>query len=279
MAQFSGTIPLSDIERIQIYYKKKRNTKAGMKAILNETGGDITFNAAFFLNNLKPCCHLKVDGEVKCTPNYKAYAIAWDTPADFRVTLVPTGVENYMESRALIVNNKKQSTSDIKQSVAYPTNRTAVGIKDGRFAYLATQDNLTPSGLQTILADAGWDDAIMMDGGGSSAIYFANGSGFAGDGRTIPFWIVIHLKSSKKVCPYKEPTSLVKKGSRGEGAKWVQWHLKQLNLYNIKIDGIFGNGSVNGLIAFQKSVFTNPKDWDGICGPATRKALKEKVKE
>jgi len=35
MAQFAGTIPLSDIERIQIYYKKVKNTKAGMMQILD----------------------------------------------------------------------------------------------------------------------------------------------------------------------------------------------------------------------------------------------------
>ena len=44
MAQFSGTIPLTEIERIQIYYKKVKNTKDGMKQILKETGGNISWN-------------------------------------------------------------------------------------------------------------------------------------------------------------------------------------------------------------------------------------------
>lgn len=210
MAQFSGTIPLTEIERIQIYYKKVKNTKDGMKQILKETGGNIVMNAAFFLNTLKPCCHLKVDGDVKCTPNYKAWAITWNTPQDFRVALVPSGDANYMESRAIIVAGQKKDVSDIKASVAYATNRTAVGIKEGRFAYYVTEDNLTPTKLQTILYDAGWSDAIMMDGGGSSAIMFNGGSGFAGDERTIPFWLVITLKKQSQSTT-KEETNMSKK--------------------------------------------------------------------
>lgn len=210
MAQFSGTIPLTEIERIQIYYKKVKNTKDGMKQILKETGGNIVMNAAFFLNTLKPCCHLKVDGDVKCTPNYKAWAITWNTPQDFRVSLVPNGDANYMESRAIIVAGQKKDVSDIKQSVGYATNRTAVGIKEGRFAYYVTEDNLTPTKLQTILYNAGWSDAIMMDGGGSSAIMYSGGSGFAGDGRTIPFWLVITLKKQSQTTT-KEESSMSKK--------------------------------------------------------------------
>ncbi len=210
MAQFAGTIPLSDIERIQIYYKTVKNTKANLKQILKDTGGDMVFNAAFFLTNLKPCCHLKVDGDVKCTPDYKAYAITWNTPSDFRVALVPTGDANYMESRAIIVGGQKKSVSDIKETVAYPANRIAVGVKEGRFAYYATEDNLTPAELQEILFDAGWSDAIMLDGGGSSAIMFNDGSGFAGDGRTIPFWLVITLKKQSQTTT-KEDNSMGKK--------------------------------------------------------------------
>ena len=270
MAQFSGTIPLFEIERIQIYYKKKKNTKAGMREILSETGGDIVMNAAFFLTNLNPCCHLKVDGGVKCAPSYKAWAITWNTPADFRVALVPNGDANYMESRAIIVDGQKKDVSDIKQSVAYSTNRTAIGVKDGKFAYYVTENNLTPAKLQTILIDAGWSDAIMMDGGGSTAILFADGKGFAGDGRVIPFWIVVHLKKAALPCPYKEPTALVRNGSRGDGAKWVQFMLNKHGA-SLVVDGIFGAKSVDALKKFQTS---RKLVADGICGPATRKELK-----
>lgn len=200
----AGTIPLSDIERIQIYYKTVRNTKANLKQILKATGGDMVFNASFFLTNLKPCCHLKVDGAVKCTPNYKAWAITWNTPADFRVALVPNGDANYMESRAIIVAGQKKDVSDIKQSVAYSTNRTAIGVKEGRFAYYVTEDNLTPAKLQQILFDAGWSDAIMLDGGGSTCFMDKDGNGFAGDGRSIPFYIVVHLKPAQDTEPKGE---------------------------------------------------------------------------
>ena len=200
----AGTVPLSSIERIQIYYKTKKNTKANLKQILKDTGGDMVFNGSFFLNTLKPCCHLKVDGVVKCTPNYKALAITWNTPEDFRVAWVPTGDANYMEARAIIYGGKKKDVGDIKQSVAYATNRTAIGVKEGRFAYYVTEDNLTPTKLQKILFDAGWSDAIMMDGGGSTCFMDKDGNGFAGDGRSIPFYIVVHLKPEQDPEPKGE---------------------------------------------------------------------------
>ena len=45
-----------------------------------------------------------------------------------------------------------------------------MGVKDGRFAYYCTEDNLTPEALRDRLFAAGWSDAIMMDGGGSATL-------------------------------------------------------------------------------------------------------------
>lgn len=77
-------------------------------------------------------------------------------------------------------------------------------------------------------------------------------------------------KVSKTVNPYNEPTLLVKTGARGNDAKWVQWELNQSGA-SLVVDGIFGTKSVTALKNFQKS---RGLVADGICGPATRKALK-----
>ena len=88
----AGTIPLSDIEWVKIYFNSKRlrSTTNNLKRMLTETGGDFLMNAAIFLRSLKPCCHLKADGAVKCKPNYTAWGISWNTAEDFTVERMPS---------------------------------------------------------------------------------------------------------------------------------------------------------------------------------------------
>lgn len=78
--------------------------------------------------------------------------------------------------------------------------------------------------------------------------------------------------TSKKANPYAEPTSLVKNGTRGESAKWVQFELNEAGA-NLTVDGIFGAKSVAELKAFQASCKITV---DGICGATSRKHLKAK---
>ena len=76
-------------------------------------------------------------------------------------------------------------------------------------------------------------------------------------------------------CSYDEPTGNIKMGSIGNGARWVQWHLNACGA-ELTVDGVFGAASVKALIAFQSANGLQP---DGICGLATRTALKEKATE
>lgn len=72
--------------------------------------------------------------------------------------------------------------------------------------------------------------------------------------------------------PYPEPVNIViTRGSVGNGAKWVQWHLARLGYYKDKIDGLFGPNSMAALKAFQKA---KKLTVDGLCGGKTRAALK-----
>jgi len=77
----------------------------------------------------------------------------------------------------------------------------------------------------------------------------------------------------KPVCPYIEPTSLVKKGSRGDGAKWVQWMLVA-NGYDLSdyggVDGDFGAGSDKVVRQYQSDKGLTV---DGLVGMITRAAL------
>ena len=272
-------IPLSDIEWVKIYFntKKRKSTMDNLKRMLTETGGDFMMNSAIFLRSLKPCCHLKADGSVKCKPNYTAWGISWNTAADFTVERMPSTKSNYMECVHVILSGKKIDPVRCNADMMYKTHRTAVGTKDGKFAYYVTNKNYSPEQLRDVLFSLGWDNAIMMDGGGSTCFMDNGGKGFTGDGRVIPFFLVVKIKrktnDDSTYCPYKEPTTTIRRGSSGTGACWVQWHLNRHGA-NLIVDGDFGSKSVAALLKFQKSAFTSKYDWDGLCGKATREKLK-----
>jgi hypothetical protein len=193
----AGTIPLSEIERIQIYFntKKYKSTTYNLKRILQEEGGEFIMNAAIFLRSGQPCCHLKADGAIKCQPGYTTHAISWNTPADFAIRAVPNNqLRNYMACVKCVINGEKVAKMDYQPDMNYKAPRTAIGTKEGRFAYYVTQDKLLPEALQDRLFAAGWDGAIMMDGGGSTCFMDKYGNGFTGDGRYIPFFIIVHRK-------------------------------------------------------------------------------------
>lgn len=81
------------------------------------------------------------------------------------------------------------------------------------------------------------------------------------------------LTPAKPKNPYPTPTVNVKKGSKGNNVRWVQWELKRLG-YDIGkygIDGSFGSATDKAVRAFQKK---HKLTVDGIVGKNTRAALK-----
>lgn len=64
--------------------------------------------------------------------------------------------------------------------------------------------------------------------------------------------------------------ALSKHGSRGDEVTAIQTKLHEMGYYNGKVDGIFGSGTKNALISFQKD---NGLTADGIAGTKTLQAL------
>lgn len=199
----AGTVPLQDLQWVRIYFNRKRlrSTTANLKKMLAETSGDAICNGSIFLRNQQPACHLKADGKVYKAPNYRAWAISWNTPADFSVKTVPNRDRNYMECVHLIIGGKKIYPVTCGSDMRYRAPRTAIGTKDGRFAFYVSKDRRSPEQLRDLLSSSGWDDAIMIDGGGSTCFMDKDGNGFAGDGRIIPFFLVWKLKSGEACEP------------------------------------------------------------------------------
>lgn len=206
MSTRAGTVPLSDLQFLKIYFNRKRlrSTTDNLKKMLAEAGGDAICNGSIFLRNQTPACHLKADGQARKTPNYRAWAISWNTPEDFWVRTVPNSDANYMECVHLIIDGKKISPIHCGADMRYRAPRTAIGTKDGRYAYYVSKGRRTPEQLRDLLAASGWDNAIMMDGGGSTCFMDSEGKGVAGDGRIIPFFLVWKYKSGDAFEPEGE---------------------------------------------------------------------------
>lgn len=273
MANYAAvTIPLEKIQRVQVYINEPRKTMAQIK---KETGADYLLNGTLYnMSTGKVNCHLKVDGKVIASPTYTVAGYAWNTGPDIGMDVIPTVAKNYIACTPLIVSGKKLSKLTYDAGQGGSRGRSAIGIKQGKLALYCTKDGSsaarTPEKLRDELFASGWESAVMLDGGGSSQCDFAGAK--ITSSRKVQHLLLVYLKTSP--CPYAEPASTIRRGSVGSGAKWVQWQLKRHGA-TISVDGVFGAKSETALKAFQKSVFTDPNEWDGKCGAKTRAELKK----
>ena len=79
--------------------------------------------------------------------------------------------------------------------------------------------------------------------------------------------------TSKGKNPYKQPTSDMKKGAKGEAVKWLQWELVEAG-YKLSIDGDFGSKTEAAVKAYQASAKLDIK-WPGTVGSKTITSLAE----
>ena len=268
------TVPLSEIERIQVYVNTRGRT---LTQIMRETGADYGINGTLYnMRSGEINCHLKADGVLLCDPGYKAWGYAWDRGEDLHLALLPaSGEKSYIACTLLARGGKAESRLYYDSGQGGKRGRSAIGIKGDRLALYCSRDGSgaarTPEDLRSDLVKAGWDSAVMLDSGGSSQCDF-QGQRITSS-RRVQHYLLIYLK--RDGCPYPEPTALVRQGSSGSGARWVQWQL-QRHGGDLEVDGSFGAESNRTLRAFQQVFGLSV---DGICGPATRAKLKAKREE
>lgn len=71
--------------------------------------------------------------------------------------------------------------------------------------------------------------------------------------------------------PGGKPT--LQRGNRGEYVRKLQSRLN-VKGYKIAVDGVFGDETKMAVVKFQTLAFPGePREWDGICGPRTWRAL------
>lgn len=191
------TIPLSNIQRIQIYVN---TAKRSLSQIQAETGADYIINGTLYnMSTFQPNCHLKVDGNVLFKPNYSVAGYAWNDGADISMDTLPDPSQrNYIACTPLIVSGKPVSNLIYDPGQGGKRGRTAMGLKGDRLALYCTKDGgsmaKTPETLRDDLTAAGWESAVMMDGGGSSQCWFRGQT--IKSTRAVHDLILVYLKGS-----------------------------------------------------------------------------------
>ena len=193
------TVPLEDIERIQIYINTAHKSLPTIRA---ETGADYIINGTLYnMRTFEPNCHLQADGVTLCSPDYTVYGYAWDVGPDIFMDRLPNSQSNYIACTPLIVSGKPLDKLTYDAGQGGQRGRSAIGIKEGRLALYCTRDGgsmeRTPEALRDDLAAAGWDSAVMLDGGGSSQCDFSGQT--VTSSRAVHDLILVYLKKEANV--------------------------------------------------------------------------------
>ena len=273
-------IPLSKIEKIQLYNNTKKKSIVQVK---RETGADYAINGGIFsFKTFKPYCNVKCDSVVLSSPDYSEYGFSWTTGSDIGYKVLPTQDKNYIGCVGMIVNGTKQKMN-YNSDMGGTRPRTAIGLDGkGNFIMYACNgsNNKSPKKLQTYCLNMGWKQGLMMDGGRSTT-FVTNSKKLVSEGsngRIVSNYILVFLKKEvtqptikeEKDNPYKKPTRTIRIWHTGNDVKWVQYALNREGFNCGEVDGIFGKGTKRQVIAFQK---TKGLGADGVVGPKTREAL------
>lgn len=272
-------ISLAKIKKIEIYQNTRR---LYMSQIKSQTGADYIINGGIFsFQTFKPFGNVKINGKIVGAPGYREYGYAWNTGADLSYERLPSNRSNYIGCVPMVLNGTKQ-VLHYNADMGGSRQRSAMGVKNGNLVLYASNGihSKTPEKLQQYAISKDWSNGIILDGGGSTQAMFGakalKSTENGGKGRIVQNYILVYLNkdasSPADQCPYTEPTVTIRQGSRGEGAKWVQWQLNRALSIKLTVNGIFGSASVTALKRFQKETGLTA---DGLCGAATRAALKK----
>ena len=168
--------------KLSIYVNKSKKTAAQIKA---ETGCIALVNGGIYdMATFKPCCHLKVLGEVLAKDQYSYYGLGWndDIINDNGTVLVDmvinyVGYQNYICCVEMVRCGKPTIPMIYPSAMGGSRPRSAFGVfEDGRVWLFATKTNMTPEELREYAVSVGVQHAIMLDGGGSTQAISPNGT-------------------------------------------------------------------------------------------------------
>ena len=122
------TIPLKDIQRIQLYINTARRS---LSQIQRETGADYILNGTLYnMSTFVPNCHLKADGKVLCKPDYTVSGYSWNDGPDISMDTLPDASQrNYITCTPLIVSGKPLSKLIYDEGQGGKRGRSAIGVR------------------------------------------------------------------------------------------------------------------------------------------------------
>ena len=230
-------IPLENIQRVQLLINSPRKSVAQIKAA---SGADFILNGTLYnLKTGKVDCHLKADGSVIAKPDYTVYGYGWEMGPDIKMMVLPSPADNYIACTPLIINGVKKDKLTYDAGQGGSRGRSAIGTKGGALTLFCSKDGSaaarTPEELRDELFAAGWDSAVMLDGGSSSQCDF-DGVKVSG-GRKVQHLILVYLKQNtqeESTMTEKEiRQKVVSKAKSYLGSKESDGsHKKIIDLYN-----------------------------------------------
>lgn len=201
--EIAVSIPFDKIKRIQIYENPKGKSLA---TIMRETCADYAINGTLYnMRTRNAVCPLRIDGVTKFAGPYKYFGYAWNTdmPMSFRTILVPEYEwDNWIACSRILRNGTMIENMIYNSAMGGSRGRTAIGIKfvngERRLCFYVSADKKgyrrTPQKLAQLLERYGWDDAIMLDGGGSSQGYFKKEQRQVYSSRRVAHYILVYMK-------------------------------------------------------------------------------------
>lgn len=265
-------IPLDNIKKIQIV---QTDCKKSVAQVKKSTGAQYVLNGGLYnMVTGKPLCKLRVDGKTYADDKYGYWSYAWNTGSDIAM-IHSDRLPQYQNGIACVsmLKDGQNTLMNYNADLGGSRQRSAIGLDiSGNLVLYCDKTGKTMEQLREIMRGYGCTSAISLDGGTSTSGDF-NGQTVT-TARKVANYLCVFVKENEVKCPYTEPTSLVKSGSRGENAKWVQWMLNAAMGSDLTVDGIFGPKSVSTLRSFQSKYSMIV---DGICGVNTRNKLKEVV--
>lgn len=194
MTKRIAEIPLATLERVQIYINTARKTLEAVKA---ETGADYLLNGGLYnMAQWRAVCHLKANGYVYAEDPWQYRGYAWDTGPDISMELIPAaGKRSYLCCVALLRDGKAMAL-DYPAGLGGARQRSAMGLMGDKLCLYCTDGAVTPEGLRAELLAAGWEGAVMLDGGGSSQCDFAGQR--ITSARVVHNLILVYLKKEDK---------------------------------------------------------------------------------
>ena len=270
-----------EVRKVQLYVTDKKS-KLTASQVRKRTGADVVINGSLYdSNRWVPNCDVKADGKILNDDKYSYRGLGWNSGEGVFHVVTSAEMRSYDNflSCVLLIWNGVAYPYHADAAVSRKSGRTVViGLKDCTTVLRCFPDGSlgkTPAELQSAILQefSTVDYALMLDGGGSVQLS-QEGDEYIYSTRRVHNYLCF-WRAAADGCPYPEPSALVRQGSSGDRARWVQWQLRKHG-GDLAVDGSFGAESDRTLRAFQLAYGL---EVDGICGSATRARLKAEREE